>query len=392
MISYYTPTIHDPWTEEDLRRYEREGSQRDKIIYNSYHNAKLRLFGKNLYLCSFKQKNEGYKNIYVHPVTMSTFLFLAYFPQIDGAVELRKYEGIATLLDKLPLLGEISRNLESKGEIKVNDDLSIVKGGVCLIVHAPFGQFLFPKHKKIEIPEIIKKYSILTGLYAQLSKEYEALGNAINQIADAQKAREEKLKYLLTKQIIKTGIKIGLYATGVGAGLAALMEIDDYMTAGDAIDTISTLSDLDNLSDVTDILDVADMADGLADAETLADFSDLSDMMGIDDFDIPNDFDIPEEIDIDNPDPDLDPNSESIGVVEDRNDASDGDLSFRGKTETKTIKRTGGSNITKDVQIEKVDGSSTTFKVKVDGVVKDIIKSDKPGTVIVIDKIHYKIV
>ena len=42
------------------------------------------------------------KVIYVAPVTASTFLFLAYFPQIDYATQLRSCTGVSKLIDKLP--------------------------------------------------------------------------------------------------------------------------------------------------------------------------------------------------------------------------------------------------------------------------------------------------
>ena len=293
MISFYTPNIYDPWTKEDLARYDKFGSQRDEIIYNSFHNAKLRLLEKNLFVCSFKMNGGGYKNIYVMPVTASTFLFLAYFPQVDYAIQLRSYNGIPKLLDKLPLLSSISKELSQKSEYKINEDLYFTKCGLGLFVHAPVGQFLFPKYKKIENPEILNAYGIINGLYAQISKEYELLGNAIQKITNIQKEKEIRLKHLLAKQVIKTGIKVGLYATGIGAGLAALMDIDNIWTAGEHIadlSNISDLSDLADLSDVADIMDVTDLADGLADADALSDFSDLSELAGVETFDIHNDF------------------------------------------------------------------------------------------------------
>lgn len=293
MISFYTPNIYDPWTNEDLTKFDKIGSQRDRIIYNSFHNAKLRLLEKNLFICSFKMKKGGYKNIYVMPVTASTFVFLAYFPQVDYAIQLRSYNGIPQLLDKLPLLGSISKELSRESEYKINENLYFTKGGLGMIVHAPVGQFLFPKYKKIENPEILNDYGIINGLYAQISKEYELLGNAIQKFNDAQKEREVRLKHLLAKQVIKTGIKVGLYASGIGAGLAALMDIDDIWTAGEQVADLSRITDVSDLADVSDVIDilgVTDLADGLADAEALSDFSDLSELAGVETFDIPNDF------------------------------------------------------------------------------------------------------
>lgn len=293
MISFYTPNIYDPWTNEDLIRYDKVGSQRDEIIYNSFHNAKLRLLEKNLFICSFKMKGDGYKNIYVIPITASTFVFLVYFPQIDYALQLRSYDGFPQLLDKLPLLGSVTKELSLKSEYNINDELSFSKGGLEVVVHASVGQFLFPKYKKIENEEILKKYGIINGLYAQISKEYEVLGNAIQKIHDSQKKKEAMLKHLLAKQVIKTGIKIGLYATGIGAGLAALMDIDDIWTAGEHVADISNITDLSDLADVSDVVDimgVTDLADGLADADALSDFSDLSELAGVETFDVPNDY------------------------------------------------------------------------------------------------------
>jgi hypothetical protein len=230
-------------------------------------------------------RDGGYKNIYVMPVTASIFIFLAYFPQVDYAVKLRSCNGLPQLIDKLPLLGTISRNLSYNDQYKLNGDLYFTEGGLGLVVHASVGQFLFPKHKRIEDPEVLKSYGIINGLYAQISKEYDALGKAIEKYNSTIDEREAKLKYLLAKQVIKTGIKIGLYATGVGAGIAAFMDIDDMWTAGETVADVSyifDISDIGYLGDIADISDVSDLADGLADASMLEDYSDLSDLTGLD--------------------------------------------------------------------------------------------------------------
>ena len=49
MLSYYTNGINDPWTLKDIEDYERNGSQRDKVIYNSFYNSRLILTDENIY-------------------------------------------------------------------------------------------------------------------------------------------------------------------------------------------------------------------------------------------------------------------------------------------------------------------------------------------------------
>lgn len=344
MISFYTPNIYDPWTNADLINFDRTGSQRDQIIYNSFHNAKIRLFEKNLFICSFKMKSGDYKNIYVVPVTASTFIFLAYFPQIDYSAQLRNCSGLPQLLDKLPLLGKITKKLSHNREYKVNSDLCVTKEGVILVVHAPVGQFLFPKHKIIENQEILEKYGIINGLYAQISKEYDALGNAIRKYNDAIDERETKCKYLLAKQVVKTGIKLGLYVSGVGAGVAAFMDIDDLWTAG------QTISDLSDLADITDITDVADLADGLEDAYDLSDYSDLSSLTGVENYDIPSEFE-----------------RTSLNIPD-----GDNNVSFQKKVRVGQI---GGGVLNGEVDIDKKPGTAHTWIVKQSGKIIAEIKS-----------------
>lgn len=365
MISFYTPNIYDPWTNSDLENYDRTGSQRDEIIYNSFHNAKIRLFKKNLFICSFKMKSGDYKNIYVAPVTASTFLFLAYFPQIDYATQLRLCTGVSKLIDKLPLLGTISQILSRSEEYKINNDLTITKEGIILIVHASVGHFLFPKYKKIEDQEILEKYGIINGLYAQISKEYDALGNAIDKYKNLINEREAKYKHLLAKQVIKTGIKLGLYASGIGAGVAAFMDIDDIWTAGE------TISDMSDLADLVNITDVADLADDLEDASDLSDYSDLSYLTGVDNFDIPSDFD-----------------GTSFNLPDDSHN-----VSFQGHDKDVTLEQVGGGQLKKSVEICKKDGTSNIYEVKLkgSGKVVDVIKSIRPGTIVEINGIEYKI-
>lgn len=38
MIGFITNTIDNPWTDNDIRSFERNGSQRDTVQYNSYYN------------------------------------------------------------------------------------------------------------------------------------------------------------------------------------------------------------------------------------------------------------------------------------------------------------------------------------------------------------------
>ena len=356
MISFYSPNVPDPWTNDDLFKYDQSGSQRDEIIFNSFHNAKLRLLEKNLFICSFKMKEGGYKNIYVMPVTASKFIFFAYIPQLEYVTQMRSYEGANQLINKLPLLGSISQKILGGGEYRVNNNLSFFTEGVLsLVVNAPIGQFLFPKHKKIENPEILTKYGIISGLYAQIAKEYEALGKTIKKINDDKEEREVKLKFLMAKQVIKTGIKIGLYASGVGAGVAALMDIDDIWSSGNAITDISTISDVSDLTDMVDaatIVDVTDLADGLIDVSSLTDYSDLSDLAGVDSFDIPNEYE------------------SSCSDL-----SSDGyNVSFGAQKERLTSQG-GGLHI--DATIEKEPGSSSKFCIKTNkGIVHNVSNGD----------------
>ena len=54
MIGFITSTIDKPWTNEDVLNFEKTGSQRDSVQYNSYYNWRIKLTDKNTFLCSIK--------------------------------------------------------------------------------------------------------------------------------------------------------------------------------------------------------------------------------------------------------------------------------------------------------------------------------------------------
>lgn len=83
MLSFITENVWKPWTYSDVREYEQNGSQRDKIHYNSVYNSRIILSEKNVFQCSIRVNSEKYKNFYLIAITRKMFYFSIYIPQLD---------------------------------------------------------------------------------------------------------------------------------------------------------------------------------------------------------------------------------------------------------------------------------------------------------------------
>lgn len=253
MIPFMTKGINDPWTDADIRRYEAEGSQRDTVVYNSYYNSRLILTEENIFLCSMKLKNGMYKNFYLVAVTRNLFYFIAFIPEATCLEELRDNEFMKKMFTKLTLhkafADSTSREVDVNNYTKISDCCTIM-----IKVDANIGEFLFPKYKQINNPEIRKKFTVVNNLHSRFLKERDALiksVDAYNAKIDESKA---KVKSKLTKIAIRKGL---LYGVPALLGIPPVFDLDGLLG-------LSDLSDLADLGDISSsILDMVDISDDL---------------------------------------------------------------------------------------------------------------------------------
>ena len=252
MISYITNNINDPWSKADIARFEEEGSQRDKIVYNSAYNARISLTDKNIYLCSIKQK-EKYQNFYLLGVTRSLFYFFFYIPQMEHMHALKEYEFTQKCVQKLALTEKCLSCIN--GSCEINENISICDGCVFFIkVNANIGEFLFPRSKMITNREILDKFNLMNKTYKRAIKEYDAYMSAIKKYSDKIDEQQEKIKKTFTRMIIRNGIIHGVPALLGIPGLSSLLDLDSLFGMDDML---SAMDMCDSLS-IVDMLDISD--------------------------------------------------------------------------------------------------------------------------------------
>lgn len=249
MISFITSTIDNPWSDYDVRNYERNGSQRDKVQYNSYYNWRIKLTDKNMFLCSLKTNDNDYKNIYLFAVTRRLFYFVIFIPQLEVLKKLNGNKQVQKFLSALPLTSKCLSS--SDKELRLDDNILFLDGSCLLVkVDAPVDGFLFPRNRSITNNVIKKQYALLNNLYFQFEREFEGLEKMIGEYDKRlQRKIEEqkaKLKRFLVKKGVRTGISIAL--AGVTGGLSL------------GIDALFGLGDIADIQDIIDIADAADMA------------------------------------------------------------------------------------------------------------------------------------
>lgn len=266
MLSYYTNGIDSPWTLEDVENYEIYGSQRDKVIYNSAYNSRLKLSDENVFLYSVKHGSQ-YKNFYILGKTRSVFYLMFYVPQIDFLhdSEFVNNQIIKSCLSKLLLLNCSAKSVN--GKCMVDNCVSIIDGTCFFIeVNANIGELLFPRHKKITNIEILNKVSLMNKVYERCIKERDLLSKAIEEYRTVQKGKIDELKSKMKRMVIRKGLLygvpllMGIPPIGVLADLDSLFSVGDI---SDVLDGLITVSDAADLSDLFDVSDVASMTDSI---------------------------------------------------------------------------------------------------------------------------------
>lgn len=251
MLSYTTKGINNPWTDYDIKHYESEGSQRDKVIYNSVYNSRMILTEENVFLCSIKQGCNKFQNFYLFAVRRNLFYYIMYVPQIDAYRdnEIKSNKFMQSCLDKLALTQKCISSFD--GSYSLDSNISISDGTCFFIkVEANIEEFLFPRNRRITNPEILKKYALMNNVYKRIFKENELLLNALGKYDTKVK---EKLKKRLVKMLVMKGTFHCVdFLSGIP--LSVLFDLDSLFGFGDIV----SLSDMASNISIDELIDSPD--------------------------------------------------------------------------------------------------------------------------------------
>lgn len=279
MLPFITKKINNPWGQYELNQWASNGSQRDKVIYNPTINARFIVEDKNTYSACIKVNGGEYKNFWLVPITRTSFLIIAYVPQLEILNELDKIQTVRQILPKFELLYSIC-NFQNKEEgYKINENIRIGSGAIIMKIDEALDEFIFPWNGQIDNEEIISSYSTLNKLYARIIYQIDKLFHVAEEICKKEiEAIEAKQKQIIKKTVIKTGIKLAAVFIAPYA-VAAIEGVDLLVDGLDIMDTgIPDFSISDNLLELGDGIDISDFA--------CADEIDFkNELMGSDDFD-----------------------------------------------------------------------------------------------------------
>lgn len=263
MISFITSTINDPWSDKDM--VYSDPTWNDKVIYNPRYNSRITLTDKNVYLCTFKTNAQEYKNIYLFAVTRRLFYFFIFVPQLEIIKKLNNDVQISKYVSFLPLSYKCLATNDTEREIY--NDIQCLDGSCIIVkVNAPIENFLFPRNHELTDEEIKSKYAIINNLYFQAEKEFNGLIEIIdkynNALCQKLQQQEDKLKRILIRKGVRTGISIALAGVtcGLSVGLDALFDLSDVADIGDMLDMADMADAVGSSVDAMDVLD-ADIVD-----------------------------------------------------------------------------------------------------------------------------------
>lgn len=318
MLPFITKKINNPWGQYEIDQWKANGSQRDSVVYNPHINARFIAEDKNTYSACIKVKGGEYKNFWLVPITRTSFLFIAYVPQLEFLNELAKIQVVQNILPKFSFLSSIYNMQDSSEGYKIDEDTRIGSSAIILKVEESLDDFIFPWRGYIDNEEIISSYAKLNAIYSKIVSQIEKLYKIAEEVNNRQiEAIEAKQKQILKKTLIKTGVK-----------LVALC-VAPYAVA--AIDGVDLLVDGMNVFD----MDMSDFSYANFDDNLL----DLGD--GNSEFDTISDFDTENSY-----------YSSDLGASAD----SDYNVSFKGSTEEISIYQEGNSNRTKTIYARKEGG------------------------------------
>lgn len=248
MYPFHTDTVYKPWTTDDIKRYESEGTQRDKVIYNSASNSRITLTEHNIYLCNIKQTDNSYVNFYICVLKRNLFYFIVYIPQMErlNKPEFLEMEFTKKLISKLKVYPYFIESY-NKEKFVLNDYITFADGSAIFVkVNANVDELLFPKLRTISNKEILCKLDIMQQLSTQAIKEddfvIKAYSDYINnlELMDLKEKRDQIQKVLQINKYLKLAtIAMDICVPGSGVVTRAIAKVNSIIGS-------SIKSDLDS--------------------------------------------------------------------------------------------------------------------------------------------------
>lgn len=244
MLSFITENVYQPWSNADVIRYEKEGSQRDSVLYNSHYDARIMLSEENVYQCSIRVNHSKYKNFYLIAVRRNLFFLTMYVPQIGIVKDFKDNVFIRKCIERLPTIRKIIEN--SKNDVNIEDEIQFSDENCVVVkVNASISEFLFPRRGYITNDEIKNKYAVLNSIYSKCVNEFECIGNMLENYSRQLRAqiddREKKVKNMLVKKGVRIMASTGLaFLTGIYVDLDTIFGFNDLVDVSDVIDISSS--------------------------------------------------------------------------------------------------------------------------------------------------------
>lgn len=249
MLSFITENVWKPWTYSDVREYEKHGSQRDKIHYNSLYNSRIILSEKNVFQCSIRVNSEKYKNFYLIAIARKMFYFSIYIPQLDIIKKHSNDEFIKKCISKTRFINNFI--YKSTTSPSLDDDIVYVGGNTLMVkVKAQIEDFLFPKRGEISNELIIQQYKELNNIYANVVGEFEKICSLIetynNKLNQQIEKEQEAIKRMLIRKGVRIAASVGVAAlTGIYVDFDTILGFEDLADVADVIDTANFSFDAD---------------------------------------------------------------------------------------------------------------------------------------------------
>lgn len=325
MLPFITKKINNPWGQYELDQWDANGSQRDRVVYNPHINARFIAEDKNTYSACIKVKSGEYKNFWLVPITRTSFLFIAYVPQLEFLNELAKIQVVQKILPKFSFLSSIYNMQDSSEGYKIDEDTRIGSSAIILKVEESLDDFIFPWRGCIDNEEIISSYAKLNAIYSKIVSQTEKLYKIAEEVNNRQiEAIEAKQKQILKKTLIKTGVKLVALCVAPYA-VAAIDGVDLLVNGMDVFDM--DMSDFSYANFDDNLLDMGEGFDG-------------------------NNYssDVPY---------DCNDSSSDIWYSSD----SEYNVSFQGSDKEITVHQVGNSSRTETVTAKKVAGSSNKWDI-----------------------------
>lgn len=219
------------------------------------------------YSACIKVKSGEYKNFWLVPITRTSFLFIAYVPQLEFLNELAKIQVVQNILPKFSFLSSIYNMQDSSEGYKIDEDTRIGSSAIILKVEESLDDFIFPWRGCIDNEEIISSYAKLNAIYSRIVSQIEKLYKIAEEVNNRQiEAIEAKQKQILKKTLIKTGVKL----VALSVAPYAVAAIDGVDLLVDGIDVFDMdMSDFGFANFDDNLLDLGDTNfDSISDFDT----------------------------------------------------------------------------------------------------------------------------